>query len=118
MTTPVLAAFALVYLATLLGGIPGPGAGPDEAALLEAIVLVATELESPQQAWQSIDAATLFLLFGLMVVSVQLRVRGFYDHVTRWVAVANLGPGTLRAPLVVVAAVLSTVLANDIVCRQ
>src|SRR4029453_8525528 len=51
-----------------------------------------------------------------MVVSPQLRLGGFYDHVTRRVAEADLGPGALLALLVAVAGVLSAVLANDIVC--
>jgi Na+/H+ antiporter NhaD/arsenite permease-like protein len=116
VTTPLVAVFALVYLAMLLGGIPGLALDRTGAALLGAIALVATELISPQQAWQSIDAPTLFLLFGLMVVSAQLRLGGFYDHVTRRVAEADLGPGALLALLVAVAGVLSAVLANDIVC--
>src|SRR5262249_43986240 len=116
VTTPILAVFALVYLAMLLGGIPGLALDRTGAALLGAIALIATELVSPQQAWQSIDASTLFLLFGLMVVSAQLRLGGFYDHVTRRVAEADLAPDALLALLVAVAGVLSAVLANDIVC--
>jgi Na+/H+ antiporter NhaD/arsenite permease-like protein len=77
VTTPIVAVFVLVYLAMLLGGIPGLALDRTGAALLGAIALVATELVSPRQAWQSIDASTLFLLFGLMVVSAQLRLGGF-----------------------------------------
>jgi Citrate transporter len=112
----VLVVFALVYLAMLLGELPGLALDRTGAALLGAIVLVATELISPQQAWDAIDAPTLCLLFGLMVVSAQLRLGGFYDHLTRRVAEADLGPDALLALLVAVAGALSAVLANDIVC--
>jgi Na+/H+ antiporter NhaD/arsenite permease-like protein len=112
----VLVVFALVSLAMLLGELPGLALDRTGAALLGAIVLVATELISPQQAWDAIDAPTLCLLFGLMVVSAQLRLGGFYDHLTRRVAEADLGPDALLALLVAVAGALSAVLANDIVC--
>lgn len=116
MAAAVLVVFALVYLAMLLGELPGLALDRTGAALLGAIVLVATELISPQQAWDAIDAPTLCLLFGLMVVSAQLRLGGFYDHLTRRVAEADLGPDALLALLVAVAGALSAVLANDIVC--
>jgi Na+/H+ antiporter NhaD/arsenite permease-like protein len=88
----VLIVFALVYLAMLLGELPGLALDRTGAALLGAIVLVATELVSPQQAWTAIDTPTLCLLFGLMVVSAQLRLGGFYDQVTRRIAAAPLAP--------------------------
>ncbi len=116
MSAAVLIVFALVYLAMLLGELPGLALDRTGAALLGAIVLVATELISPQQAWRAIDTPTLCLLFGLMVVSAQLRLGGFYDQVTRRIATAALGPGALLAMLVAVAGVLSALLANDIVC--
>jgi Na+/H+ antiporter NhaD/arsenite permease-like protein len=112
----VLIVFALVYLAMLLGELPGLALDRTGAALLGAIVLVATELVSPQQAWSAIDTPTLCLLFGLMVVSAQLRLGGFYDQVTRRIAAASLAPDALLAVLVGVAGILSALLANDIVC--
>ena len=100
----------------LLGEFPGLALDRTGAALLGAIVLVATELMSPQQAWSAIDTPTLCLLFGLMVVSAQLRLGGFYDQVTRRIAAAPLAPDALLAVLVAVAGLLSALLANDIVC--
>lgn len=116
MAPAVLLIFALVYLAMLLGGVPGLALDRTGAALLGAIVLVATALVSPQQAWRAIDAPTLCVLFGLMVVSAQLRLGGFYDHVTRRLANAPFGPEGLLFVLVLVAGGLSAVVANDIVC--
>src|SRR5262249_5757180 len=63
-----------------------------------------------------IDVPTLALLLGMMVVSAQLRLGGFYTLVTRTIASARVSPPALLASLIVAAAVLSALLANDIVC--
>ena len=60
---------------------------------------------------------TLALLFGLMVVSAQLRLGGFYTWVTRRIVSADVGAsGAARRWWSAAAGALSAVLANDIVC--
>jgi Na+/H+ antiporter NhaD/arsenite permease-like protein len=100
----------------LLGEIPGLALDRTGVALLGALVLVATERVTPAAAWAAVDVPTLALLFGLMVVSAQLRLGGFYTWVTRRIVSAPLGPSALLAAVVAVAGVLSALLANDIVC--
>ena len=114
--TIVLAVFGLVYLGMLLGEIPGLALDRTGVALLGALALVATERVTPAQAWAAVDVPTLALLFGLMVVSAQLRLGGFYTWVTRGSSTAEVSPAALLAALVAVAGALSAVLANDIVC--
>ena len=108
--------FGFVYLGTMLGEIPGLALDRTGVALLGALALVAAERVSPAEAWQAVDVPTIALLFGLMVVSAQFRLSGFYAWATQRVAGARLGPGTLLALLIAVSGVLSAVLANDIVC--
>jgi Na+/H+ antiporter NhaD/arsenite permease-like protein len=112
----VLAVFAAVYLGMLLGEIPGLALDRTGVALLGALALVATEIVTPAAAWAAVDVPTLALLFGLMVVSAQLRLGGFYTWVTRSIVAAPAGPAGLLAIVVAIAGVLSAVLANDIVC--
>jgi Na+/H+ antiporter NhaD/arsenite permease-like protein len=112
----VLAVFVAVYLGMLLGEIPGLALDRTGVALLGALALVATERVTAADAWQAVDVPTLALLFGLMVVSAQLRLGGFYAWVTRTIVASPAGPSGLLAIVVVVAGVLSAVLANDIVC--
>lgn len=114
--TTVLGVFAFVYLGMVLGEIPGLALDRTGVALLGAIVLLATERVSPQAAWDAVDVSTVALLFGLMVVSAQLRLGGFYTRVTRQLAGARVSPDALLALLILVAGVLSALLANDIVC--
>jgi Na+/H+ antiporter NhaD/arsenite permease-like protein len=112
----VVAIFAVVYLGMLLGEIPGLALDRTGVALLGALALVASERVTAAAAWQAVDVPTLALLFGLMVVSAQFRLGGFYTWVTRRMVSARVGPSGLLAIVVVVAGALSAVLANDIVC--
>jgi Na+/H+ antiporter NhaD/arsenite permease-like protein len=100
----------------LLGEIPGLALDRTGVALLGALVLVASERVTPAAAWAAVDVPTLALLFGLMVVSAQLRLGGFYAWVTRRIVSAEVAPATLLAAVVGAAGALSAVLANDIVC--
>ena len=112
----VIVVFVLVYVGMMLGRIPGLALDRAGVALLGAIVLVATGRVTVERAWGAIDVPTVALLLGLMVVSAQLRLGGFYTKVTRRLAAARLSPAALLAADNAVAGVLSAVLANDIVC--
>ena len=114
---PVVAGvFCFVYLGMILGEIPGLALDRTGIALLGAIVLVATNRITADAAWRAIDVPTIALLFGLMVVSAQFRLGGFYAAVVRRIDRSDHAPGVLLALVILTAAVLSAVLANDIVC--
>ncbi len=112
----VVLVFGFVYLGMLLGEIPGLALDRTGVALLGALALVASERLTPQAAWKAVDVPTLALLFGLMVVSAQLRLGGFYTWVTRRVAAAEVRPAILLGMVIAVSGALSAVLANDVVC--
>jgi Na+/H+ antiporter NhaD/arsenite permease-like protein len=114
--TLVLIVFAFVYLGMLLGEIPGLALDRSGIALLGAIALLLGAVVSPAEAWEAIDIPTTGLLFGLMVVSAQFRLAGFYNHFTWRIASIPVGPGALLGILVAAAGLLSALLANDIVC--
>jgi len=116
MTTAILVIFCLVYLGMILGGLPFLQLDRTGIALLGAIALIGIEAVTPEQAAQSIHLPTLILLFSFMVVSAQMRLGGFYGWVTRVLAALPLSPPLLLAALIVVAAALSAVFSNDIVC--
>lgn len=116
MDTTVLLVFVLVYLGMVLGGLPGLAIDRTGIALLGAITLIATGRVGLDEAWHAIDVPTMTLLVGLMVVSAQLRLGGFYGLVTRRLAARELSPDALLGVLIAVVGVLSAVLVNDIVC--
>ncbi len=116
MDTTVLVVFVAVYLGMVLGEIPGLALDRAGVALLGAIALVAFGKITVEQAWAAIDVPTIALLLGLMVVSAQFRLGGFYAAVTRRIGTAELPPEKLLAVLVFVTGLLSALLVNDIVC--
>jgi Na+/H+ antiporter NhaD/arsenite permease-like protein len=98
-----------------LGRWPGLRIDRTGIALLGAIVLVSSGRVSGTQALAAIDFPTLFILFGLMLLSAQYAASGFYDWCAARIAAATGSPARLLAVTVVVAGLLSAVLANDVV---
>jgi Na+/H+ antiporter NhaD/arsenite permease-like protein len=77
LTAPVII-FVLTYLAVAMGEIPGLALDRTGMALLGAVAMVAFGGLDTGQAMAAMDYPTLLLLFGLMVVSSQFRLGGFY----------------------------------------
>jgi Na+/H+ antiporter NhaD/arsenite permease-like protein len=116
MATTILIIFLIVYLGMILGGLPFLRLDRTGVALLGAIALISINALSLEQAVASIHLPTMALLFAFMVVSAQMRLGGFYDWVTHKLAGLSLRPASLLGVLIVVAAALSAVFSNDIVC--
>jgi Na+/H+ antiporter NhaD/arsenite permease-like protein len=116
MATTILVIFLLVYLGMILGGLPFLRLDRTGVALLGAIALIGINALSLEEAVSAIHLPTMILLFAFMVISAQMRLGGFYDWVTYKLAGFPLSPSGLLAVLVVIAAVLSAVFSNDIVC--
>jgi Na+/H+ antiporter NhaD/arsenite permease-like protein len=112
----VLVIFAVVYLGMFLGGLPRLKLDRAGIALLGAIAVIAWTGRSVQEVARAVDLPTLVLLFAFMVVSAQMRLGGFYTAVTRGVGALPLPRAGLLAVLIAVAAALSAVFSNDIVC--
>jgi Na+/H+ antiporter NhaD/arsenite permease-like protein len=116
MDSVVYLVFGLVYLGMFLGRLPRLALDRTGVALLGAILLIVAGVVSPQAAWEAVDVPTLGLLFGLMVVSAQFRLGGFYSHFTRWLAHLRLEPPGLLALVILSAGLLSAFLSNDVIC--
>jgi Na+/H+ antiporter NhaD/arsenite permease-like protein len=112
----VASVFILVYAGMILGEVPGLALDRSGIALLGAIAILASGRLTVEDAWLAIDVHTLALLFGLMVISAQFRLGGFYTEIVRRIAKREGDPGTLLLWVVLAAGALSAFLANDIVC--
>ena len=73
LTTFVVAVFAAVYLGMALGRWPGLRIDRTGIALLGAILLYLAGAVTGEQAREAIDAPTLIILFGLMVLSAPIQ---------------------------------------------
>ncbi|MEW5874176.1 MAG: anion transporter [Candidatus Zixiibacteriota bacterium] len=116
MDTLTVIVFGVVYLGMILGGIPGLNLDRAGIALLGTIVLLAGGRLTLADAAAIVDLPTIALLLGLMVVSAQFRLGGFYSRITTRLADARVSPAVLLGLLVFVAGALSSLLSNDIVC--
>ena len=115
MTALVVIVFVAVYVGLALGRIPGLGIDRTGFALLGALVLYALGAVDDAGVAASVDVPTLVVLFGLMVLSAQFYVSGFYDLCAHAIGHGGASPRRLLALTVVVGGVLSSVLANDVV---
>jgi Na+/H+ antiporter NhaD/arsenite permease-like protein len=108
--------FGVVYLGMFLGGLPRLKLDRSGVALLGAIAVIAVSGMGVVEAAEAVDLPTILLLFAFMVISAQMRLGGFYAAVTRRVGELPLSDAALLAALIAVAAVLSAVFSNDVVC--
>jgi len=116
MDTLILVIFLTVYFGMILGRLPRLQLDRTGVALLGAIALLATGALGFEEANAAVDKTTLALLFGLMVVSAQLRLGGFYTRVTHALAVLDVAPALLLGILIFTIGALSAIFSNDIVC--
>ena len=108
--------FAVTYAGIALGGVPGLAIDRTGIALLGAIAMVATGALLPQEAARAIDFPAILLLYSLMVVAAQLKLGGFYSRAAIRINRHIKRPAVFLGALMLVSAVLSALLANDIVC--
>ncbi|GAB4206856.1 MAG: hypothetical protein Fur0019_10590 [Tibeticola sp.] len=112
----VVLVFATVYLGMFLGGLPRLKLDRAGVALLGAIAVIGLGAVGTEEAARAVDLPTIVLLFSFMVVSAQMHMGGFYAAVAQRVAALALDPAALLAVMIGVAAALSAVFSNDIVC--
>jgi Na+/H+ antiporter NhaD/arsenite permease-like protein len=88
----IAAAYAIFlgsYFVFALGNFPWMKIDRPGAAIIGAVLLVAFRIVGAHEALQSIDFATIVLLFSMMVVVANLRVGGFFERIAEWIAGAH-----------------------------
>ncbi|MBN2432033.1 MAG: anion transporter [Acidobacteria bacterium] len=108
--------FVLTYTGVALGGIRGLALDRTGIALVGAVAMVVAQVLSPERAVTAIDFPTILLLYALMVVSAQLRLGGFYSRVALSLTRLLRQPRVFLGATMLAGAILSAILANDIVC--
>jgi len=108
--------FIITYLGVAIGRIPGLMLDRTGIALLGAIAMIASGIVPLTEAMGAIDLPTIILLYALMVLSAQLRLGGFYTWVASRTTTLLDRPRLFLLASMLVAALLSALLANDIVC--
>jgi Na+/H+ antiporter NhaD/arsenite permease-like protein len=114
-TAVIVVLFGLTYVGMALGRIPGLAIDRTGIALFAAVLLLVSGARAPSDSLRAIDVQTLCVLFGLMALSSQFVLAGFYDWCAARIASLAHGQSLLLAATVAVSGTLSALLANDIV---
>lgn len=116
MFTTTVAIFVLTYLGVALGRVPGLTLDRTGIALLGAIGMILCEAVPHAKVLESIDFSTILLLYSLMIISAQLRLGGFYTWTILKITLYLTTPKFFLGVTMLLCAILSALLANDIIC--
>ena len=116
MRVVALIAFVGTYLGLALGRLPGFRVDRTGVAIIGAAVMVVAGVLPWDKAVAAVDAHTLVLLFGMMIVAAYLRLSGFFHLVTHWAVRRARGPVGLLTMVVLASGVLSALFVNDVIC--
>jgi Na+/H+ antiporter NhaD/arsenite permease-like protein len=108
--------FVLTYLAVAAGRFPGLSLDRPAAAVLGAVLMVASGVLTPAEAGAAVNGDTIGLLLGMMILTQYLREAAFFRWAAWRVIRAARTPRTLLWGLVLTAGALSALLVNDTVC--
>lgn len=108
--------FLLSYAAIAVGHIWGLKLDRTGIAMVAAILMLLIHALDVEAAVKAVDVPTILTLFGLMVLSGQLRLAGFYTLVAEKIADQLTNPARFLLILMVVAGAMSAFLINDVVC--
>jgi len=111
-----LIAFAGTYLGLALGRLPFFRVDRTGVAIIGGALVVVSGLLPWDRAVAAVDAHTLVLLFGMMIVAAYLRLSGFFRLVTYAAVRRARTPVGLLGLIIVAAGVLSALFVNDVVC--
>jgi len=111
-----LTIFAGAYVGLGLGRLPPFRVDRTGVAIVGATAMVVAGVLDWNAAVAAVDARTLALLFGMMIVAAYLRLSGFFGLVTTWAMRRAGTPVGALAAVVVAAGTLSALFVNDVIC--
>ncbi|MEX2044377.1 MAG: SLC13 family permease [Opitutus sp.] len=104
------AVIVVTLIGVAIGRYPALNMNRATIALVGATFLVALGALTLEQAYAAVDWNTILLLFGMMVLNVNLRMAGFFHLVTAKVLTVAATPRRLLALLIVISGLFSAVM--------
>src|SRR5205085_3175656 len=86
------------------------------AALLGAVLMVATGVMTPERAYRAVNYDTLVLLLGMMLISAYLFIAHFFEWAAELVLKFSRTPARLLLYVTLTSGILSALLVNDTLC--
>lgn len=108
--------FGLTYVALAIGKVPRLRTDRAGIALIGAVIMLALQLVSLDEAARAIDFETIVLLLGMMILVAFLQIGGFFQVVTDQIIRIRPGAYQMLAMTMTLSGVLSAFLVNDVVC--
>lgn len=112
-TIAVGAVIVVTLVGVAVGRVPALKMNRATIALVGATFLMALGAITLEEAYLAVDWNTILLLFGMMVLNVNLRMAGFFHLVTAKVVNFARTPRQLLALIVLVSGAFSAVFLND-----
>ena len=86
------------------------------AALLGAVLMVATGVMTPERAYRAINYDTLVLLLAMMLISAYLYLAHFFEWAAELLLNFSRTPARLLLYVTLTSGILSALLVNDTIC--
>ena len=111
-----LVIFLITYLFIGLRQIPRVHIDRPAGALVGAVLMIVTGVLTLDQAFAAIDLHTLLLLLGMMIITVYLRIAGFFELMAGRILSLSKTPFQLLVFVTVSSGILSALFVNDTIC--
>jgi Na+/H+ antiporter NhaD/arsenite permease-like protein/uncharacterized membrane protein (UPF0127 family) len=108
--------FIITYLFIGLRQIPRLHVDRPAGALVGAVLMIVFGVLSLDQAFAAIDMNTLLLLLGMMIITVYLRISGFFEFMADKILSLSRTPFQLLVFITLSAGLLSALFVNDTIC--
>ena len=111
-----LVIFIITYVFIGLRQIPQVHIDRPAGALVGAVLMVVFGVLSLDQAFSAIDMHTLLLLLGMMIITVYLRIAGFFELMADKILSLSKTPLQLLIFITLSSGLLSALFVNDTIC--
>jgi Na+/H+ antiporter NhaD/arsenite permease-like protein/uncharacterized membrane protein (UPF0127 family) len=114
--TAALIIFIITYLFIGLRQIPRVHIDRTAGALVGAVLMIVFGVLTLDQAFAAIDMNTLLLLLGMMIITVYLRIAGFFELMADRIVSLSKTPVQLLLFVTLSSGLLSALFVNDTIC--
>ena len=108
--------FIITYIFIGLRQIPRVHIDRPAGALVGAVLMIVFGVLTLDEAFGAIDLHTLLLLLGMMIITVYLRIAGFFELMADKILSLSRTPFQLLVFIVISSGLLSALFVNDTIC--
>ncbi len=108
--------FIITYILIGLRQIPRVHINRPAGSLMGAVLMIVFGVITLDQAFAAIDMHTLLLLLGMMIITVYLRVAGFFELMADKILSVSKTPLQLLILVALSSGLLSALFVNDTIC--